>query len=552
MFNNKFNNEITRLTNILRKPNINVEEMKQMLSDFFKIIAPEINTALIMIEIESRKNIYSKEIDKKTETFFNNEKFEDESYSITNKISDNINITAMFYPKSRHKYTTSEKNKIELITNIVYAFYSNMKCNEMIDNAYYLDLVTGIPNAPAMAKYGMELKAKGELDKYYLSFINIKGFKMMNKVVGTSNVEDVLKEYVKYIMKELNDGELFCRLGGDNFALLAKEDHVLDIMNNIRKIKLLFKGNEINLENRIGVYQIQKNDTIQDAMEQASITIQAAKVNNMSYLFYNENMANSILNTKEIIMSFPLALKNKEFEVYYQPKVDTTTDIMIGTEALVRWERDGQTLSPYKFVPILENEKLINKLDFYILEKVCENLKNWIDSGLEPVRISTNFSKSNLSDPNFGSKIVSILRKYEIDPKYIEIEITETLCEKIKEKLINFIKEMKEYDIHTSIDDFGTGDSSLNLLQQLDVNTIKIDKKFIDDWEKSKTKTIIECTIIMLKKLGIDVIAEGVELEEQAEYLRSIGCNTVQGYLYDKPLPENEYIKRIENKKYNR
>lgn len=552
MFNNKFNNEITKLTNILRKPDINVEEMKQMLSDFFKIIAPEINTALIMIEIESRKNLYSKEIDKRSETFFNDEKFETDSYSITNKISDNMNITAKFFPKSRHKYTDQEKNKLELITNIVYAFYSNMRSNEMIDTAYYLDVMTGMPNTAAMIKYGNELKEKEKLDNYCLAFINIKGFKIMNKVVGPSNVEEVLRQYVKYISILLEKDEMLARLGGDNFALLLKNETVIDKLNRIKKIRFEFNNIDINLENRLGVYQIQRKDNIHNAMENASITIQAAKVNNLSYLFYNEDMANSILDTKEIIMSFPKALQNEEFEVYYQPKVDTTTNTMTGTEALVRWNRNNQLLSPYKFVPILENEKLISKLDFYILEKVCKSLKEWIDLGLEPVRISTNFSKSNLSDPNFGSTIVSILKKYEIDPKYIEVEVTETLCEKIKEKLIGFIHEMKEYDIYTSIDDFGTGDSSLNLLQQLDVNTIKIDKKFIDDWEKSKTRTIIECTIMMLEKLGINVIAEGVEKEEQAEYLRSIGCNTVQGYLYDKPLPKEEYVKRIENKKYKK
>ena len=201
-----------------------------------------------------------------------------------------------------------------------------------------------------------------------------------------------------------------------------------------------------------------------------------------------------------------------------------------------------------EFIPVLEREGTVCTLDFYVLDKVCRAIRSWIDRGIKPVRVSTNFSKVHLKNPALADRIFAVIDKYGIEPKYIEIELTEMSGYDNYENLAQFIKVMRERGVHTSIDDFGTGYSSLNLLTDLDVDTVKLDKSYsirLDNHEE-KTKILIRNIVNMVHDLGFKVIAEGVETDEQAEFLREIGCSTVQGYLYDRPLPLDQFEQRLE------
>ena len=244
---------------------------------------------------------------------------------------------------------------------------------------------------------------------------------------------------------------------------------------------------------------------------------------------------------------FPIAISKKQFEVYYQPKVNILNQSLCGCEALVRWNRNGTVVSPMEFIPVLEQEGTICTLDFFVFEKVCQTIKSWQDRGIEPVRVSVNFSRNHLKNPELATKIFSIIERYHVDPQYLEIELTEMSGYDNYENLAIFIQEMRKKGVHISIDDFGTGYSSLNLLTDLDVDTIKLDRSYSVrlDNEKEKTKVLIQSIVNMVHKLGFKVIAEGVETEEQAAFLREIGCSIVQGYLYDKPLLLEEFEKRL-------
>jgi EAL domain-containing protein (putative c-di-GMP-specific phosphodiesterase class I) len=257
-------------------------------------------------------------------------------------------------------------------------------------------------------------------------------------------------------------------------------------------------------------------------------------------------------------------LETNEFEVFYQPKIDFSTKKLCGCEALSRWRRNGELLQPGQFIPILEREGTICALDFYVLNKVCEDIKDWISKGLTPVRVSTNFSRLHMHNLKLAEDIFNVIQRKGIDPSYIEIELTESIGYDDFDALEKFVNKLHGYGISTSLDDFGTGYSSLNLLSELHVDVIKLDKSFVtppkqaeDETEASykqrlKSNHIVIKTIInMALELGLDVICEGVETKEQAAMLEGLGCHMAQGFLYDKPIPHDEFENRLTNGDYN-
>ena len=250
-------------------------------------------------------------------------------------------------------------------------------------------------------------------------------------------------------------------------------------------------------------------------------------------------------NSKETIAKFSDAIKNKEFLVYYQPKVDMTTNKLCGCEALVRWMHDGKLIPPFSFIPILEDEGYITELDFYVFEKVCEDISVWVSKGIEPVRISSNFSKLHLKNKRFAEDVLETIAKYNVDKKYIEIELTESSGYDDFEAMTQFVNKMKVESIHTALDDFGTGYSSLSLLKDLDIDVVKLDKSFLNGANTDLQKQMIENIIKMIRDLHHDVICEGVETEQQAQFLKSVKCFMAQGYLYDKPLPHDDFESRL-------
>lgn len=225
--------------------------------------------------------------------------------------------------------------------------------------------------------------------------------------------------------------------------------------------------------------------------------------------------------------------------MYYQPKVDisNTSDIKVnGAEALVRWKKDGEMVSPGEFIPVLEKNGLITLVDFYVLEQVCMDINRWIEQGIQPIKVSSNFSRRHLQDGDFADKVEEIIKKYNVDPKYIEIEITESYDDEDMQALSKFEKRMHELGIDLSVDDFGSGFSSLKMIKNIVADTIKLGKSIIDGIGNDGSEEIIVSHIIMMiLHLGKNVIAEGVETEQQAAFLRKNGCNNIQGFLYGRP-----------------
>ncbi len=248
---------------------------------------------------------------------------------------------------------------------------------------------------------------------------------------------------------------------------------------------------------------------------------------------------------------FRSAIENEEFEVYYQPKVETRRYRMNGAEALCRWTHEGEMILPFRFIPVYEESGDILELDFYMLEHVCKDIRRWLDDDKTVVRVSVNFSREHIGhDDNLVDRIIEIIDRYDVPHYLIEVELTETSTEVDYKILKKVVTALHIAGIHTSVDDFGVGYSSMNLLTQLPWSMVKIDRSFVPlgtgDEEDRKKFVMMRSIISITKELNVDCIAEGVETAEQVIMLKKNGCFFVQGYFFDKPLPVAEFEERLD------
>ena len=252
------------------------------------------------------------------------------------------------------------------------------------------------------------------------------------------------------------------------------------------------------------------------------------------------------MNEQELLASFDEALQQGHIYVLYQPKINHSTGRMIGAEALMRWKHPIYgTQYPSDFIPVLEKNDLIYRADLGVFEAVCRFLRNCLDDGVRPVPISVNMSRHDIFRKNYVDEIEKLRMKYDIPTKYIHTEMTETSAIGGMELVSGVLKQLHEFGYVVEMDDFGSGYSSLNVLKDLEVDVIKLDMRFLSGNIGGRGGTIISSIVQMAKWLGTPVIAEGVETVEQADYMKSIGCNYVQGYLYSKPIPEEEFRQKM-------
>ena len=266
-------------------------------------------------------------------------------------------------------------------------------------------------------------------------------------------------------------------------------------------------------------------------------------------VYFTKRMLEDAYHEKEISSLFREALRRKEFIVYYQPKVSVKGQKLCGCEALVRWSRNGQVIPPGEFLPILEKETSICLLDFYVFRRVCEDIRSWLNAGIEPVRVSSNFSRHHLKNPHLLEDILSIMKEYKIDSKFIEIELTETSDFEDKVAMQKFVNGLRQNNISVSIDDFGTGYSTFAAIKDLNVNVIKLDKSLLDHIgdETHHDEVVIKNMVKMINELNLEVVAEGVENSKQLDFLQNANCTIIQGFIFDKPLTKEDFEKRLSN-----
>ncbi|HDN2408795.1 TPA: bifunctional diguanylate cyclase/phosphodiesterase, partial [Clostridioides difficile] len=434
-----------------------------------------------------------------------------------------------------------------------YIIYNKKKKEDYLRKIAYTDPLTGADSIDKFKINSNKLFAKNNPEEYALFYIDVDKFKYINDMFGYDMGNDTLIHISNTIASELKEDEIFARVSADHFVLLIKyktDDDIKTRLNNIYNKVQILSNPKINYYKLIldcGIYKISKSDndinTIMDRANTARKTIKGGHKN--SFAFYDKEMHKKILKEKEIENSMVDALNNGEFIVYFQPKYSLSDYQIIGAEALVRWDNPQKGLiPPIEFIPVFERNGFIVNIDFYVFEEVCKKIREWMDEGQKVVPISVNLSRMHFVNSNFIEKFKLIVDKYKIPTRLIELELTETAVLDNIEGLLDTMNNLKEKGFVISMDDFGTGYSSLNLLKELPVDILKLDRAFFTEKDESNNEKIVISNVIkMAKELKMKVISEGVETISQVEFLKQIGCDMVQGYLFSKPMPVKEFEK---------
>ena len=394
---------------------------------------------------------------------------------------------------------------------------------------------------------------QGRIGDFGIVYFNIRRLSALNENLGREKANNAMKAFIQGIQKELLFEECVCRLGGDNFVMLFRRERTEKLRSYLSGTPVFYgSGNEtVNISTCAGFYLIPETvENPSEIVDSACTAYQLAKnVYKRPYIFYNEDIMKRQKHIKMIENAFPSAIANEEFKVFYQPKTQLNNYMIAGAEALCRWFRDGRIIPPNDFIPVLEGSKAICTLDFYMLEHVCRDIRRWLDEGRDVVKVSVNLSRVHLGDDDLLETIIGIVDKHRVPHELIEIELTETTTDVDFKELKDIVNGLHEQNISTSVDDFGMGYSSLNLIRELPWNVLKIDKSFLptqaENQDPSKLK-MLRHIISMSQDLGLECVVEGVETAEQVKLLRDCKCFLAQGFYFDKPLPVEEFEQRLD------
>lgn len=487
------------------------------------------------------------------------EKFNIESFlqSIMRNGDEFHAVLSICDTRHSHTWNDSEYRVLKTLSLLLSSYLLKIRDNEImedkINEVRNNDVLTGLPT---LANFKMEAKRifkKDTTRKYAISNIDFKKFKYVNDNFGYERGDQILKEFADLINKNDFGIVLCCRNFSDNFILLQEyesRDRIELYLNKLSEIfieKIKKEESGIRLTLSIGVCVIENNyGDIMGPIDNSNIARRYAKENNTIIHFFDDEMKEKLKLEFEITNSMEMALAHNEFKVYYQPKVNIADGTIAGAEALVRWVKPDKTImAPDSFIPLFEKNGFVVNLDFFVYEDVCRTMREWIDSGKKVIPISVNVSRVHLyEEDKFIRDVIELVDKYRIPHELIELELTENIFIDSAETALSTMKRLKEEGFKVSIDDFGSGYSSLNLLKDMNSDVLKLDRAFFGKDKLRKEEQIIVSSIVdMAKKLDIKVLSEGVETQEQSDFLKEIECDLAQGYLFSKPVPREELEK---------
>lgn len=456
--------------------------------------------------------------------------------------------------KSGQDWSDEEFQQIEAFEKLIYMFCDRSYASTIAKDLSMFDNDLMIYPLTFFLATVKNLIRQGRIGEFGGVSFNIKHFSSINDRFGRDCATNIMKLFIHGILEKILYEECICRVGGDNFVVLFKKDNLNIIKNYLSGMPITFNdGETVTVTTTAGYYMIpEATESATDVMDRISTAYQLAKsVYKRPFLFYDDEIMQHQTHVKEIEMMFPSAIENEEFKVFYQPKTQLNNYQLAGAEALCRWFRNGKVISPGEFIPVLEGSKAICTLDFYMLDHVCRDIRRWLDEGREAVKVSVNLSRLHLGDEDLLESILRIIDKYKVPHHFIEIELTETTTDVDYKELKKIVYGLREQDISTSVDDFGVGYSSLNLIREMPWNVLKIDKSFLPTQEEenndpSKVK-MLRHIITMSQDLGLECIVEGVETAEQVKLLKDCKCYLAQGFYFDRPLPVKEFEQKLES-----
>lgn len=413
------------------------------------------------------------------------------------------------------------------------------------------DSLTGVYSQLKFYQMTRDMLDQGAGQQFAFIHFDIDRFRMINAFYGSREGDrliGIVANAIRGAMEEYGKGT-FGRISGDIFGICMPYESSDDIYQILNRVRGEIKKHQVHyyLETCSGIYLIEDRD-MDVAIMHDNAALAAAQCKNhymVHDVLYTKELSDKLIQEQHIVDEMDIALEEEQFIVYFQPKYDLENMSPHGAEALVRWQRpNGTLIPPDEFVPVFEKNGFITKLDYYVWEKVCQFIRAELDEGREPAPISVNVSRVNLYNPQFLETLINLVEKYKIPPKYLHLELTESVFSEDARTIQSAIKYLHKAGFTILMDDFGSGYSSLNVLKDLDLDVLKIDMKFFSKGNTAeKGAKIIEAVIKMAESLDMTVIAEGVEEKDQVELLTNLGCDYIQGYYFARPMPQAQYEK---------
>lgn len=482
------------------------------------------------------------------------------------KVGESRTVDARFYVKAHAYewfrvslvcYGDTEGNK----ERVLITFTNAEQELETVQKLKFLlakDPLTHMPNLDNFVQMTEELMLVHPDQSYAFIRMDIDKFRIINQMYGTKEGDNILR-YIGVKIQEwvgpLQEDSTYCRVSSDMFCVCMPAD-ANDIQKMIDFIQASLRSYPIKFDMvmSFGVYVTSETDrtehatvsTLMDRAAAAQRTVKNSYINHVAY--YDSVIRKKEIAEQIIISEMKKALETNQFQVYLQPKCEMDTGKIIGSEALVRWIHPSQgIISPGEFIPVFEKNGFISELDYYVLRTTCKMIRKWLDEGKRVCPISVNVSRTDLYNPNLLEQIKECVEEFDVPHELIAFELTESAFVSDNMQLYNLAKLLQENHFNVMMDDFGSGYSSLNSLREIPVDVLKIDLKFLPpSSDDERGNVILHSVVDMANRLGLEVIVEGVETIEQAEFLLSIGCKNAQGFYFYRPMPVSEYERCME------
>ena len=423
------------------------------------------------------------------------------------------------------------------------------------------DSLTGIYNRRGFYQATQELFDRNPDTKYVIAYWNIQRFKVINELFGREVGDSILIQMAEMIKSAYRgvEGEhdiegTYGRMESDNFAICFPARFLEGDRAFVHSSEITYvsEGAEYRFSSCYGLYLVEdRSVSIAAMVDRSRLAMDTVKTNYVKpFAYYNDSMREHVVMEQILMSECEKAVREHQFMVYYQPVCDAVSGRIMSAEALVRWKHPQKgMISPAVFIPLFERNGFVSVLDRYVWEKVCQMLRRRLDEGKEVVPVSINVSRVDFYNQQLCENIISILDKYGLEKRLLRLEVTESSYSDDPQHVLEIVKRLQNHGFTIMMDDFGSGYSSLNTLKDLPVDILKIDMKFMDDFEKGgKSAIILESIVRMAKWMSLKAVAEGVETEEELNFLKSVECNYIQGYYFYRPMPEAEFEEQLDHR----
>lgn len=448
-----------------------------------------------------------------------------------------------------------ERSKMELVMRTVLTFVSRNRIKNVVEMlAFYDD--AGYRSLRSLQNHYRKMYGAGLLNSLAVVRYNLRHFSMINRTLGRKSADTAMWNHYKRIEEKAGEDGIVCRLDGDNFIAVCKKEDLDELLACLNQAYVVYdeqEGNTVGISANAGVFVIPDDfvyasyDDIWNRLTHSYMVAMGGKQGQI--VFYDETVERSRDKIVQVQQSFSEALRKEEFFAVYQPKVNIKTGRIVGAEALCRWRHNGALVLPGDFIPALEETNDICSLDFYMLERVCRDIRRWLDEGRQVLKISVNLSRKHMINPNLLEDVLAIIDRYNIPHRYLEFECTETTTDVETGVLQQIVKGMRKKGIGMAIDDYGVGYSSMNLLRSIPWKVVKIDRSILplngDEPNSRQLIVVLKHVIAMIREIGLECVVEGVETQYQLDLLQEMNCDVAQGFFFFRPLPVEDFEKHL-------